>query len=136
MLSVSTEAQARLQAHPWPGNVRELENVVMRALVLCTGETIGCEHLMFDDPGASAPVAAPAAAEPVALPQPAATIEAEAGAEAANLQQAVQLNEQQLILAAIQSTYSRMEAARKLGISPRTLRYKLAKLKGSGLAVA
>jgi len=48
----------------------------------------------------------------------------------------VQLNEQQLILAAIQSTYSRMEAARKLGISPRTLRYKLAKLKGSGLAVA
>jgi DNA-binding NtrC family response regulator len=33
-------------------------------------------------------------------------------------------------MAAIQSTESRIEAARQLGISPRTLRYKLAKLKG------
>jgi two-component system response regulator FlrC len=49
---------------------------------------------------------------------------------AANLQAAVKNNEHQLILAAIQSTDSRIEAAKKLGISPRTLRYKLAKLKG------
>jgi two-component system response regulator FlrC len=54
--------------------------------------------------------------------------------EPASLQQAVQMNEHQLILAAIQSTISRMDAARKLGISPRTLRYKIAKLRESGLA--
>ena len=53
---------------------------------------------------------------------------------AANLQAAVKNNEHQLILAAIQSTDSRMEAAKKLGISPRTLRYKLAKLKGESTA--
>lgn len=47
----------------------------------------------------------------------------------ANLQEAVKSNEHQLILAAIQTTESRIEAARKLGISPRTLRYKMAKLK-------
>jgi len=41
----------------------------------------------------------------------------------------VKSNELQLILAAIQSSDSRIEAARKLGISPRTLRYKLAKIK-------
>jgi two-component system response regulator FlrC len=49
---------------------------------------------------------------------------------AGNLHTAVKSNEHQLILAAIQSTESRIEAARQLGISPRTLRYKLAKLKG------
>jgi len=43
--------------------------------------------------------------------------------------EAVKSNEHQLIMAAIEATDSRMEAARKLGISPRTLRYKLAKLK-------
>jgi DNA-binding NtrC family response regulator len=48
---------------------------------------------------------------------------------ASNLQAAVKTSEHQMILAAIQTTESRMEAAAKLGISPRTLRYKLAKLK-------
>lgn len=48
---------------------------------------------------------------------------------ATNLQEAVKSSEHQMILAAIQTTDSRMEAAAKLGISPRTLRYKLAKLK-------
>jgi two-component system response regulator FlrC len=52
------------------------------------------------------------------------------------LHKAVQINEQQLILAAVQSTYSRLEAAAKLGISPRTLRYKMAKLKVGAPALA
>jgi two-component system response regulator FlrC len=56
--------------------------------------------------------------------------------EPASLQQAVQINEHQLIMSAIQSTLSRLEAARKLGISPRTLRYKIAKLRESGLALS
>ena len=50
-------------------------------------------------------------------------------APAANLQEAVKSNEHQLILTAIQNTDSRIEAARVLGISPRTLRYKMARLK-------
>ena len=50
-------------------------------------------------------------------------------APAANLQEAVKSNEHQLILSAIQNTDSRIEAARVLGISPRTLRYKMARLK-------
>ena len=63
-----------------------------------------------------------------ALPAYQAAPQAQA-APAANLQEAVKSNEHQLILAAIQNTDSRMEAARVLGISPRTLRYKMAKLK-------
>ena len=65
---------------------------------------------------------------PTALPTYQAAQMAQA-APAANLQEAVKSNEHQLILTAIQNTDSRMEAARVLGISPRTLRYKMAKLK-------
>jgi len=45
----------------------------------------------------------------------------------------VKTSELQVILAAIQSTDSRMAAAAKLGISPRTLRYKLAQMRERGL---
>jgi two-component system response regulator FlrC len=50
-----------------------------------------------------------------------------------NLGHAVKASEHQVIMAAIQSTESRMEAAAKLGISPRTLRYKLAQLRTLGM---
>jgi sigma-54 dependent transcriptional regulator, acetoin dehydrogenase operon transcriptional activator AcoR len=41
----SPEAQALLARYPWPGNIRELENVVERAVNLCTEDLIGPEHL-------------------------------------------------------------------------------------------
>jgi two-component system response regulator FlrC len=160
-LSVNAEAQACLLAYLWPGNVRELENVVLRALVLCSGDLITPAHLMFDDalpdmPRDTSAAAAPAP-QPIPLPALAASLptaaafyatpvtnfmKTDAGwntqamlapataADTGSLQDAVKSNEHQLIMAAIQSTFSRMEAAHKLGISPRTLRYKLAKLKG------
>jgi two-component system response regulator FlrC len=145
--TLSDEAQAQLLAYPWPGNVRELENVVQRAVVLCTDQHIETHHLMFDD---ASDLQLHLAQESVANEAPAAsaatqvarynmptevlrfpdTSEPEDNAViASNLQEAVKSSEHQMILAAIQTTDSRMEAAAKLGISPRTLRYKLAKLK-------
>lgn len=149
-IRVSEEAQALLQTYSWPGNVRELENVVQRALVLCNGTLITPAHLLFDEasspeatwsdaPDAGAP-AMPmlAKAQPQALasdagmnmPQRAETI------EPGKLGDAVKAREHEAILAAIQSTMNRAEAARKLGISPRTLRYKLAQLRERGMNLA
>jgi two-component system response regulator FlrC len=152
--TVTPEAQVMLQNYPWPGNVRELENVVQRAVVLSGGRTITPAHLMFDDAqmdeqampsmhAALPPVAmeTPATAEQLATPvmsapaYAAAPMAPIAPIETApvNLDSAVKASELQVIMAAIQSTDSRMEAAAKLGISPRTLRYKLAQMRTRGM---
>jgi two-component system response regulator FlrC len=149
--TLSDDAQAQLLAYPWPGNVRELENVVQRAVVLCADQHIESHHLMFDDAAenqmhlaqelAATPVAN---ATPVssfnmptqALPFPDTSATEDNAFIASNLQEAVKTSEHQMILAAIQTTESRMEAAAKLGISPRTLRYKLAKLKADNSTMA
>ena len=153
VFTVSAEAQAMLLAYPWPGNVRELENVVQRAVVLCPDAQIDAMHLMFDDTQmgpAPAPLAPTVKAEVASLPSTRSDVPSDmhgplceeeftalfqsplnaAYSAVGHLQTAVKSNEHQLIMAAIQNTESRIEAARQLGISPRTLRYKLAKLKG------
>ena len=150
--TVSAAAQAQLLSYPWPGNVRELENVVQRAVVLCPDGHIDVMHLMFDDAPLSAEhlnISSHAYAASNNLPVihnlPTAPLQVEAtplevavNNTSSNLQKAVKTSEHQMILAAIQTTESRMEAAAKLGISPRTLRYKLAKLKAdhSNMALA
>lgn len=152
-LHLHPQAQALLLQYPWPGNVRELENVMQRAAVLCPQGLLGPEHLMFDTPWSALPAAhspADAAGADVASPWPAMAPSAGAmpmaplaqwpgqaatHSGAARLPDAVRQSEHQLILAAIEATSSRLEAARKLGISPRTLRYKLAKLKAQPLAL-
>ncbi|MFD0668501.1 sigma-54 interaction domain-containing protein [Ramlibacter sp. MAHUQ-53] len=89
---------------------------------------------------ALAPVAAAASAQPAAIDtasQAAAHAE-EAGAPAApptDLQSATRHNEHRIIMATLAATASRNEAAQRLGISPRTLRYKLAQLRAQGLGL-
>ncbi|MCY2993031.1 MAG: sigma-54 dependent transcriptional regulator [Planctomycetota bacterium] len=45
---VSDPAMYRLRAYSWPGNVRELENCLRRAVVMCQGEVLLPEHLLFE----------------------------------------------------------------------------------------
>jgi two-component system response regulator FlrC len=84
------------------------------------GPVIGPEHIRFESvTDAAAP-----------LPQPPAT--AEQGAE---LRGSMRDTERELILDALGNGASRREAADRLGISPRTLRYKLARLRAAGTDV-
>ena len=138
---VTVEARYMLRQYSWPGNVRELENVIKRATVLSVDGTIGAAQLMFDDWTFATDYNAPTMNTPVvAAPLPAAAL-----AQAAmvvetpshtSLQSAVKINEHQIILAALAATRSKAEAAEKLGISPRTLRYKMARLRERGLSLA
>ena len=58
LTAVSEAALEKLESHPWPGNVRELRNVVERAVLMGTGNTLGAEQIEVEtrQPGAAAPV--------------------------------------------------------------------------------
>ena len=136
-VTLSEDAQQSLVEYHWPGNVRELQNVIMRALVLTPQSTIDSSHLIFDDitdlddqdnannglvnlsdnrfsytnniiPSASQ-------SEP--------------------LSKAVKSSEYQTIMTALQNSRSRDQAAEVLGISTRTLRHKLQRLREEGMSV-
>ena len=99
-------ALARLEAHDWPGNVRELGNVLDRAVVLGSGTSIEVADLAFDTLSLPATVAVAEAA----LPLPG----------------SVRHHEDLVIRRVLAETDDRRSAAQRLGISERTLRYKLA----------
>jgi two-component system response regulator FlrC len=110
----SEAALDALQAHDWPGNVRELENVIQRALLLAPGDRIEAAHIVFDAARPLAVAAAPAPTE-------------------ATLGNIVRLHEVQAIRDALaQCQGNRAETARRLGISERTLRYRLARMREAG----
>ena len=108
------EALDALLAHDWPGNVRELENVIQRALLLAPGDSIAIDHIVFDR-ARQAPAAESAPAFDPTL---------------GNI---VKLSEYQAIRETLALCGgSRIETARRLGISERTLRYRLAKIRDEG----
>ncbi len=128
---LSPRATEMMQNYIWPGNVRELQNVVQRALVLCNGDTIDESDLMFDEWDSLVSEVTP---EPLVETMPvqneAPTVTA---TDSGALSAAVKSSEYQAIMAAIKSSSNRSEAAKKLGISPRSLRYKMAQFRERGL---
>jgi DNA-binding NtrC family response regulator len=48
MADIEPDAMAVLQGYSWPGNVRELENVMQRAIILATGQTVRTEDLSLN----------------------------------------------------------------------------------------
>ncbi|HET9864032.1 MAG TPA: sigma-54 dependent transcriptional regulator [Steroidobacteraceae bacterium] len=115
--ALSADAAHLLLTYAWPGNVRELDNLLQRALVLVEGSVIEAEHILFEKQPARLDVAHQNAGTPA-------------------LQQTMQRAERDVILEALRAANgSRREVAEKLGISPRTLRYKLARIRSAGIDV-
>ncbi len=109
-VTFSAEALAWLGGRSYPGNVRELENLVERAVALCRGERITLEELSAE-PGVGGVAAA--------LPLP---------EEGFHLDEWLQRIEREMLLQALKRAGGvRTRAARLLGLSFRSFRYRLAK---------
>ena len=112
-LRLAPGAEQRLHAHTWPGNVRELENVLQRAVILAAGDLIEAEQLDFGIPQAQSP-----------MPQQAAQASPEVAAPGAPMDMKA-LERAHIVETLLAVNGSRKLAVERLGISERTLRYKL-----------
>ncbi|AXP02050.1 two-component system, response regulator FlrC [Pseudomonas sp. 43mfcvi1.1] len=129
---LSAEARACLVAYPWPGNVRELDNAIQRALILQQGGLIQPEDFCLAGPVACAPLPALSPVPTAAFAPP---LEVE-GESAGALGDDLRRREFQMIIDTLRAERGRRkEAAERLGISPRTLRYKLAQMRDAGMDV-
>jgi two-component system, response regulator FlrC len=124
--ALSADAAHLLLTYNWPGNVRELDNLLQRALILVNGPVIEPEHIQFElmnEPLQAVPVTPSREAVQAPLNT--------AGSLASSLDE----TEKDLILEALRTGNGRRAVAERLGISPRTLRHKLARLREAGVDV-
>lgn len=112
--SLSDKALNKLLSYRWPGNVRELENVIQRACIISQSDIILPEHIFIEE----------------------LSIDSSEANKAAELSETLESAEHEAILENLKAVNgNRTETAKLLGISPRTLRYKLAKMKELGFSI-
>ena len=139
---ISPGAIASLEAYHWPGNVRELENVIRRAILLAgDADTLGPEHVVFDPaPKSQKPLVAGSTSDGSAdliqsrpaTPAPGNAVP-KAAAPSSLSDVAFQSEAQAIIRALDEHGGHRGKTAASLGISERTLRYRLASMRENGL---
>ncbi|MEO1203173.1 MAG: sigma-54 dependent transcriptional regulator [Pseudomonadota bacterium] len=118
-VTIAACARRSLLAHPWPGNVRELDNVIQRSLILLRGQELRAEDIAYEPDDSTT-----------------ATSNDAGGTLDGGLQEDLEQREFQLIIDALEASHGRRgAAARALDISPRTLRYKLARMRDHGIEI-
>jgi len=123
--TLSDAAAHKLTEYSWPGNVRELDNVIQRSLILQSNDLISEDDIHFQAPGKRKTLLKVVSAN-----------ENAPSSEADSLNGDLKQREWDLILGAIKAAKgSRKMTAEKLGISQRTLRYKLARMRDEGIVV-
>ena len=116
--TLSESAKQALTGYNWPGNVRELDNAVQRALILQTGRELSAEDFQLS------------------FHQEDQDKSSQTGVNDSTLGDAVRRIEYERILMALKdSEQTREGLARQLGMSPRTLRYKIARMRDLGYEV-
>jgi two-component system response regulator FlrC len=153
--ALSADAAHLLLTYPWPGNVRELDNVMQRALILAHGPVVEREHIQLEVAGQSSLTRAAhdlsrkgrgdvrsVDGEDGTRPEVAGKREELEGGTptqaairtAHALSDSLSAAEHDLILEALRADNGNRQAvAKRLGISPRTLRYKLARMREAGV---
>ena len=112
--TLTAAAQQLLLRHDWPGNVRELENLIQRTTILLRGSSIDAPDLAFESESGRA----------------------DSTEQQKDLQHGLRNREFQLIVDALRANGGKRSAvAKALRISPRTLRYKLARMREAGIAI-
>jgi len=112
-------ARSKLNAYHWPGNVRELDNVIQRALILHSNQIIDASDMMIENFDTAS----------VNEIEEQVVTDDKLGSE-------LKIQEHQIILDTLQACHgSRKDVAERLGISPRTLRYKIARMRDCGIQI-
>ena len=110
--TLAEDAQQALADYDYPGNVRELENILERAMALCDGNTIRKQDLYLTENGNEG------SAESITL-----------GERNLPLHEYLDKIEREQIMKALEQTrYNKTQAAKLLGITFRSLRYRLDRL--------
>ena len=135
---LSPKAQDALLHYSYPGNFRELENILERAVALTVGQIIQLEDLQIHNAHQAqqeSPGRAGASFDALADPQPQISLSAGAAAVADFIPGQTQIQdyldeiERRIIEQALQQTrYNRTQAAKLLGISFRSMRYRMERL--------
>jgi two-component system response regulator FlrC len=120
---LNAAAKRKLFSHDWPGNVRELDNVIQRALIVHADAIITEDDILLE-----AGAATTSRNDPVLVSN---------DPELSVFKSGVYEQEHRLILETMKACANRRkDVAEKLGISARTLRYKLARMRESGIIVS
>jgi two-component system response regulator FlrC len=156
-IQLDASAIEALHGYDWPGNVRELENVIQRAMVVADGPVLTADHLgletLLPQGNHFSAISWATAAEaprveyaerietgvPYAMTSDAtsvATVTESTSQVEPSLADRRAMQEAELIMATLKAAPTKTLAAARLGISERTLRYKLARLREHGLMVA
>ncbi|MDB5889159.1 MAG: fleR [Rhodocyclales bacterium] len=129
---IADEAAAILAAWRWPGNVRELENTVQRAVIVASGDTITADDVRMCLPDSTGVSSMLTGAESTSY-EGASTTAAGLGKPLNQAPASMRDLERQHILDTLKAVGgSRKKAVEKLGISERTLRYKLQQYREEG----
>ena len=134
-MSFAEDVRVYLTQYSWPGNVRELDNAIQRSLILASNGLVQVADFCLDSANTASWILE--ATEPVQTQEPDSVIELDLESELmSGLGKDLKLKEYQIIIDTLkQENGKKKNAAEKLGISPRTLRYKLAQMRDNGIDV-